>query len=99
MIAAAAQRLRSSSMHTLKTYDKSEHRLLVVGGSGLWVATSCNAPCKRGSRCAVSTAQANRSGRTCRGLTKVDWRSGSVFNEEDPAEAALTVSLVSVRVQ
>ncbi|KAF1774885.1 NAD(P)-binding domain [Phytophthora cactorum] len=34
MLTATAKRMRQSTMHTLKAYDKSEHRVLVIGGNG-----------------------------------------------------------------
>uniref|UniRef100_A0AAV1TFZ9 NAD(P)-binding domain-containing protein n=1 Tax=Peronospora matthiolae TaxID=2874970 RepID=A0AAV1TFZ9_9STRA len=87
MIAAAAQRLRSSSMHTLKTYDKSEHRLLVVGGSGFVGSNVLQRAVQKG----IEVRSLNRSGKPqwqdVPWIDQVDWRSGSVFNEEDLAEA------------
>ena len=95
MIAAAAQRLRSSSMHALRAYDKSEHRLLVVGGSGFVGSNILQRAVQKG----IGVRSLNRSGKPqwqdVPWIDQVDWRSGSVFNEEDLAEAVEGVTGVS----
>ena len=82
-------------MHTLRAYDKSEHRLLVVGGSGFVGSNILQRAVQKG----IEVRSLNRSGKPqwqdVPWIDQVDWRSGSVFNDEQLLEAVEGVTGVS----
>ncbi|CAI5722845.1 unnamed protein product [Peronospora effusa] len=86
-MATAAQRIRQRSMHTFKAYDKSEHRLLVVGGNGYVGSNILQRAVQKG----VEVRSLNRSGKPqwqdVPWIDEVDWHKGDVFDEVQLAKA------------
>lgn len=87
MLAAAAKRMQQSAVHTLKAYDKSEHRLLVVGGNGFVGSNILQRAVQKG----IEVRSLNPSGKPqwqdVPWIDAVDWHAGDVFNEQQLAKA------------
>lgn len=92
MATTAARQLRASAT---KSYDKSKHRLLVIGGNGFVGSNILQRAVQKG----IEVRSLNKSGKPqwqdVPWIDQVDWRQGDVFNPEDVAKAVEGVTGVS----
>ncbi|KAF4141029.1 NAD(P)H-binding [Phytophthora infestans] len=87
MLGAASKRMRLSTMRTLKAYDKSEHRVLVIGGNGFVGSNILQRAVQKG----IEVRSLNPSGKPqwqdVPWIDQVDWHEGDVFDEKQLAKA------------
>ncbi|RLN88441.1 hypothetical protein BBJ28_00007613 [Nothophytophthora sp. Chile5] len=79
--------MRQSAMHSMKSYDKSEHKLLVVGGAGFVGSNILQRAVQKG----IEVRSLNPSGKPkwqdVPWIDQVDWHQGDVFNDAELARA------------
>ncbi|RLN66988.1 hypothetical protein BBJ29_006912 [Phytophthora kernoviae] len=87
MLATPARRMRQNAVHTLRAYDKSEHRLLVVGGNGFVGSNILQRAVQKG----IQVRSLNPSGKPLwtdvPWIDQVEWQEGDVFDEKQLAKA------------
>lgn len=92
MTSTAARQLRTSAT---KSYDKSKHRLLVIGGNGFVGSNILQRAVQKG----IEVRSLNKSGKPkwqdVPWIDQVEWHQGDVFNPDDVAKAAEGVTGVS----
>lgn len=93
--AAAAARRAFRAAATV-SYDKSQHRLLVIGGNGFVGSNILQRAVQKG----IEVRSLSRSGKPqwqdVPWIDQVEWRRGDVFNPDDVARAAEGVTGVSM---
>ncbi|POM66716.1 NAD dependent epimerase/dehydratase [Phytophthora palmivora] len=87
MLSTTVKRMRQSSMHSLKAYDKSEHRVLVIGGNGFVGSNILQRAVQKG----IEVRSLNPSGKPqwqdVPWIDNVDWHEGDVFDDKQLAKA------------
>lgn len=91
--ATATRRVVRSA--TTASYDKSKHRLLVIGGNGFVGSNILQRAVQKG----IEVRSLSRTGKPqwqdVPWIDQVDWHRGDVFNPDDVARAADGVTGVS----
>eukprot|EP00644_Phytophthora_capsici_P018518 jgi/Phyca11/130737/e_gw1.97.116.1 len=79
--------MQRSTVRTLKTYDKSEHRVLVIGGNGFVGSNILQRAVQKG----IEVRSLNPSGKPqwqdVPWIDQVDWHEGDVFDDKQLAKA------------
>ncbi|KAG3018964.1 hypothetical protein PC128_g15322 [Phytophthora cactorum] len=87
MLTATAKRMRQSTMHTLKAYDKSEHRVLVIGGNGFVGSNILQRAVQKGIEVRSLNPTGKPQWQDVPWIDQVDWREGDVFDDKQLAKA------------
>ncbi|KAL7687308.1 putative NAD(P)-binding domain, NAD(P)-binding domain superfamily [Plasmopara halstedii] len=87
MVAASIKHMCQRSMSTFKAYDKSEHRLLIIGGNGFVGSNILQRAVQKG----IEVRSLNPSGKPqwqdVPWIDNVDWHMGNVFDKNHLAKA------------